>query len=70
MALARGQHIPVVKHFPGHGDTLEDPIPICRSCTRRISELAALKLIPLMHAIDPGRIWSWILAHIFGFQRP
>jgi beta-N-acetylhexosaminidase len=49
-----GGALPVIKHFPGHGDTNVDShlgLPIIK---KTLSELEALELVPFKKAIDSG----------------
>lgn len=61
--LRAGGIIPVVKHFPGHGDTAVDShveLPIIR---KSADELAQLELLPFRHAIQSGAE-AVMVAHI------
>lgn len=44
--------IPVVKHFPGHGDTAEDSHTSLPVVTKTLEELETMELIPFRQAID------------------
>lgn len=61
--MREGGIIPVVKHFPGHGDTLEDSHTDLPIIHKTKAELAALELIPFVQAIDAGTDMVMI-AHI------
>ncbi|MEI4771319.1 beta-N-acetylhexosaminidase [Psychrobacillus sp. FJAT-51614] len=51
----KNQHvIPVVKHFPGHGDTAVDSHKELPIIQKRLEDLQALELIPFKDAIDNG----------------
>ncbi len=46
--------IPVLKHFPGHGDTAEDSHRGAAVCGKSAAELAACELLPFRAGIDAG----------------
>lgn len=46
--------IPVIKHFPGHGDTSVDSHETMPTVHKTLSELEALELIPFRVAIEEG----------------
>lgn len=52
--LTSGGVIPVVKHFPGHGDTAVDSHYDLPVVTKTAEELEALELIPFRAAIEAG----------------
>ena len=61
--IAEGGIIPVVKHFPGHGDTSVDShldLPVVRKTQ---TELEALELVPFRSAIESGAE-AVMVAHI------
>lgn len=63
VGLQQGGILPVVKHFPGHGDTAVDShhdLPIVRKTE---AELMKLELLPFMHAIESGAE-AVMVAHI------
>lgn len=57
-ALARGLReggvIPVLKHFPGHGDTVADSHQSLPVVTKTLDELAQNELYPFQKAIEAG----------------
>lgn len=53
-ALEEEKIVPVVKHFPGHGDTQEDTHVGRAFVDRSLEELAQRELIPFQKAIDAG----------------
>lgn len=55
--------IPVVKHFPGHGDTLEDSHVGLPSVDHDMERLETFELIPFKAAIDSGAD-AVMVAHI------
>ena len=55
--------IPVVKHFPGHGDTLEDSHVGLPSVDHDMERLETFELIPFKAAIDSG-VDAVMVAHI------
>src|SRR5699024_7365807 len=60
----QSQHvIPVIKHFPGHGDTDTDSHLELPEVDKNYDELADLELIPFKNAIEDGADVSMI-AHI------
>ena len=68
LPLARGLKsnniIPVIKHFPGHGDTSEDShveLPVIR---KNLNELKELELQPFQAAINSGVDDAIMVAHI------
>lgn len=68
LPLARGLKsnniIPVIKHFPGHGDTSEDShveLPVVR---KNLNELKELELQPFQAAINSGVDDAIMVAHI------
>ncbi len=68
LPLARGLKsnniIPVIKHFPGHGDTSEDShveLPVVR---KDLNELKELELQPFQAAINSGVDDAIMVAHI------
>lgn len=56
--------IPVVKHFPGHGDTSEDSHVTLPTVDKSYEELKELELAPFRNAIEQGAEVTMI-AHIF-----
>ena len=46
--------IPVYKHYPGHGDTLEDSHDVLPIVTKTKEELMDFELVPFIHAIEEG----------------
>ena len=52
--LASGGVIPVVKHFPGHGDPAVDSHYDLPVVTKTLEELESLELIPFRAAIEAG----------------
>lgn len=52
--LQQGKVIPVVKHFPGHGDTAEDSHKGLPSLSHDLSRLESLELLPFQKAINNG----------------
>jgi beta-N-acetylhexosaminidase len=46
--------IPVMKHFPGHGDTSVDSHLELPKINKSLEELRQLELIPFVHAIEEG----------------
>ncbi|MEK5231843.1 beta-N-acetylhexosaminidase [Lysinibacillus sp. FSL K6-0232] len=52
--LAAQQVIPVVKHFPGHGDTAVDSHLALPKVTKSLADLQQLELIPFKTAIENG----------------
>lgn len=48
------QVVPVIKHFPGHGDTSVDSHFELPEVNKEITELAALELLPFKKAIEEG----------------
>ena len=52
--LTEGGVIPVVKHFPGHGDTLEDSHETLPMVDKSLEELEESELKPFQAAIDQG----------------
>ena len=52
--LTQGGVIPVVKHFPGHGDTAVDSHYDLPVVTKTLEELEELELIPFRAAIESG----------------
>lgn len=55
--------IPVVKHFPGHGDTFLDSHTALPVVNTTLKELRELELIPFQKAIDEG-VDTVMVAHI------
>src|SRR5439155_9865006 len=51
---AEGGVLPVVKHFPGHGDTAEDSHLGLPVSTKTLSELEAVELVPFRAAFAAG----------------
>ena len=54
MGLTEGGVIPVVKHFPGHGDTAADSHYDLPVVDKTLDELEALELIPFRTAVENG----------------
>ncbi|WP_341302672.1 beta-N-acetylhexosaminidase [Lysinibacillus sp. FSL H8-0500] len=52
--LASQQIIPVIKHFPGHGDTTVDSHLELPKVTKSLADLQQLELIPFKAAIEKG----------------
>ena len=52
--LTEGGVIPVVKHFPGHGDTLEDSHETLPVVDKTLEELKEDELKPFQAAVDQG----------------
>lgn len=52
--LTEGGVIPVVKHFPGHGDTLEDSHETLPVVDKTLEELEQSELRPFRAAVDQG----------------
>lgn len=52
--LTEGGVIPVVKHFPGHGDTLEDSHETLPVVDKPLEELEESELKPFQAAVDQG----------------
>lgn len=52
--LTEGGVIPVVKHFPGHGDTLEDSHETLPVVDKTLEELEQSELKPFRAAVDQG----------------
>ncbi len=61
--LRDGGIIPCGKHFPGHGDTVEDPHWVLPVVNRPLAELHALELPPFVHACRRN-IESLMTAHV------
>ena len=61
--LTSGGVIPVVKHFPGHGDTAVDSHYDLPVVTKTREELEALELIPFRAAMD-GEVPAVMVAHL------
>lgn len=61
--IKSGGIIPVVKHFPGHGDTVVDSHYGLPSVTKTLDELRGLELLPFQSAIDDGAD-ALMVAHI------
>lgn len=61
--LTQGGVIPVVKHFPGHGDTAVDSHYDLPVVTKTLAELEALELIPFRAAIASG-VPAVMVAHL------
>lgn len=59
--------IPVVKHFPGHGDTSEDSHLALPRVDKSLEELEGLELIPFKSAID-NNVEMIMVAHILYTQ--
>ena len=62
-AIEKKNIIPTIKHFPGHGDTLEDShfeLPILK---KDLGALEELELLPFRYAINGGAM-AVMLAHI------
>ncbi|HMV36254.1 MAG TPA: beta-N-acetylhexosaminidase [Turneriella sp.] len=53
-AMREGGALPVIKHFPGHGDTQTDSHWALPVIDKKIDELRALELIPFREAIRDG----------------
>lgn len=49
-----GDMIPVVKHFPGHGDTIVDSHDAMPVVKKEMEELKRMELYPFQQAIDDG----------------
>src|SRR5690606_30772248 len=63
VGLQQGGILPVVKHFPGHGDTAVDSHHDLRIVRKTEAELMKLELLPFMHAIESGAE-AVMVAHI------
>jgi beta-N-acetylhexosaminidase len=61
--LRDGGIIPCGKHFPGHGDTVQDPHWVLPVVKRPLTELQACELLPFVHACR-GNIESLMTAHV------
>ncbi|HCW04555.1 MAG TPA: beta-N-acetylhexosaminidase, partial [Clostridium sp.] len=61
--LQQGKVIPVVKHFPGHGDTAEDSHKGLPSLNHDLARLESLELIPFQEAIN-NDAEAVMIAHI------
>lgn len=61
--LQQGKVIPVVKHFPGHGDTTEDSHIGLPSLSHDLARLESLELIPFQEAIN-NEADAVMIAHI------
>ena len=58
-----GQVIPVLKHFPGHGDTLEDTHTGAALVKHDLNRLASFELLPFQEGIAAGA-GAVMIAHI------
>ncbi len=54
LALREGGALPVIKHFPGHGDTQTDSHWALPVIDKKMDELRSLELIPFRDAIRDG----------------
>ncbi len=61
--LRQGGVIPVVKHFPGHGDTAVDSHYDLPVVTKTVEELEALELKPFRAAVEQG-VPAVMVAHL------
>ena len=65
--LSQGGVIPVVKHFPGHGDTGTDSHVELPVVDKTLEELEQFELIPFQAAVDAG-VPAVMVAHILMTQ--
>jgi beta-N-acetylhexosaminidase len=56
--------IPCVKHFPGHGDTLEDSHLSIATCRHSLEELEKIELLPYRHLFQNHRVDLLMSAHV------
>ncbi|MDD3333958.1 MAG: glycoside hydrolase family 3 protein [Eubacteriales bacterium] len=61
--LTDGGVIPIVKHFPGHGDTQTDSHSALPVVTKTLEEIESTELVPFQAAIDAG-VQVIMTAHI------
>ena len=61
--LAASGILPVVKHFPGHGDTAEDSHSALPVVSKTVDELEALELAPFRAAIE-ANLPGVMVAHV------
>jgi beta-N-acetylhexosaminidase len=56
--------MPCVKHFPGHGDTLEDSHLGMATCHHSIEALERIELLPYQHLFQNHRVDLLMSAHV------
>ncbi|MGI8424670.1 MAG: glycoside hydrolase family 3 N-terminal domain-containing protein [Chloroflexota bacterium] len=62
--LKSGGVIGVMKHFPGHGATIDDSHVMLPTVDRSAPELHAADLIPYRNAIDAGELEAVMVGHL------